>query len=285
MPAGRPLKKGVDFWRFDVDLFDDRRIKLIRGEFGAKGVLIALFALNACYKENGYFKVWEDDDAILLSEELGCGCSPGLVEQVIRACVARSLFDGRVFGTHHVLTSSDIQRRYVQIVAKNRYNIPLCEEYWLIPQNEIPADALSKCTFFSIDRTENTEIPNGKSNFPNGKFANTIQNNNTPSSMRETVTFGRFKNVFITPEEYEELKQLVPDADDLIERLSEGLESKGYMYDNHFATLLKWHREDKREQTPKTISKSTKTAQASQSSFDIEDFFQAALARTYGGVK
>ena len=38
----RPIKDGVSYWPFDVDMLDDDKFKLIRAEFGIKGVYIAL---------------------------------------------------------------------------------------------------------------------------------------------------------------------------------------------------------------------------------------------------
>lgn len=281
----RPLKKGLDYWRFDVDLLDDKKFKLIRGEFGAKGVLIALFALNSCYKENGYFKVWDDDDAILMAESIGCGVSPELVQQVIRACVARSLFDRRVFDVHHVLTSVGIQRRYIQIVAKNRFNIPLIEDYWLIPKNEIAADSLSKCSFQKVAHTENPDMRTEKGVFRTENPSNTIQYNNTlslPTREEALQTFGRFANVELTPEEYDTLKKEIPDADELIERFSAKLESKGYTFQNHFATLLSWHQDEMKKEKERGQARATpKQTQGNHGSFDVDDFFQAALERTY----
>ena len=35
--AGRPKKKGLDYFPFAVDFFDDEKIGAISGEFGIKG--------------------------------------------------------------------------------------------------------------------------------------------------------------------------------------------------------------------------------------------------------
>ncbi|MBQ8356214.1 MAG: DUF4373 domain-containing protein [Clostridia bacterium] len=282
--AGRPLKSGVDYWSFDVGLFEDKKFKLIRGEFGAKGVLIALFALNSCYKDNGYFRVWEDDDAILLSEEVGCGCSPGLVQQVVRACVARSLFDKRVFDTHQVLTSVGIQRRYLRIVAKNRLAIPLISEYWVLPKDEIPPDTLLKCTFKNINDTEKSIIrtENEEARTENNTNESKRSKQFSSPAREGTETFGRFQNVFLLPEEYQTLKEQIPDTDAFIDAFSEKLESKGYVYQNHFATLLLWYRDEQKEKMGRTEGKKEPV---SQSSFDIDDMWEAALKRTYGDME
>ena len=57
--------------------------------------------------------------------------------------------------------------------------------------------------------------------------------------------YGRYKNVSLTPTEYESLKNEFPIyADKYIERLSEYMETKGKSYSNHYATILSWLKQD-----------------------------------------
>jgi len=157
----RPRKSGVDYWPFDVGLLEDKKFKLIKGEFGIKGVFIALLLLNEIYRTDGYFKAWDDDDCLLMSEGVGCGCAPTLVSEVLHRCCERSLFDKRVFDVFGVITSAGIQRRYLRIVANNRDSIPIIQEYWLLDindENDVPASTLNKLTFISKDRKENPVI-------------------------------------------------------------------------------------------------------------------------------
>lgn len=57
--------------------------------------------------------------------------------------------------------------------------------------------------------------------------------------------YGRYKNVSLTPSEYESLKNEFPIyADKYIERLSEYMETKGKFYNNHYATILSWLKQD-----------------------------------------
>ena len=57
--------------------------------------------------------------------------------------------------------------------------------------------------------------------------------------------YGRYKNVSLTPSEYESLKNEYPVyADKYIERLSEYMETKGKSYSNHYATILSWLKQD-----------------------------------------
>lgn len=55
--------------------------------------------------------------------------------------------------------------------------------------------------------------------------------------------YGEFKNVFLTDEEYKKLKdKFGASLPDRIEGLSSAIESKGYQYRSHYATLLNWAR-------------------------------------------
>ncbi len=57
--------------------------------------------------------------------------------------------------------------------------------------------------------------------------------------------YGRYKNVSLTPSEYESLKNEYPAyADKYIEKLSEYMETKGKSYSNHYATILSWLKQD-----------------------------------------
>ena len=86
----------------------------------------------------------------------------------------------------------------------------------------------------------------------------------------ELKPHGKFKNVMLSAEEYEKLQALIPALDDYIERFSAKVAAKGYHYENHYAALCSWYAEDKRTEP--------------NSSFDIDEFWQAAVSNTYKGV-
>lgn len=67
---------------------------------------------------------------------------------------------------------------------------------------------------------------------------------------KEKKTFGEFKNVFLTEEQYQKLKGKFYDVDDRIETLSAYIASKGAKYKDHYATILTWARKEKNA-TPK----------------------------------
>ena len=128
----RPIKDGVSYWPFDVDMLGSRKFKLIRAEFGIKGAYIALVILSSVYKDNGYYKRWDDDDCLLMSEDVGDGCTPQLVRAVLLGCVRRGLFDESRFKMFGILTSAGIQRRFLHMVKNSRDKIIFIKEYLLI---------------------------------------------------------------------------------------------------------------------------------------------------------
>lgn len=68
------------------------------------------------------------------------------------------------------------------------------------------------------------------------------------SKVDEKQGYGEFKNVLLTPDEYQELqKRIGKDADALIGELSGYLKARGRKYKSHFATILNWQRRRKEE--------------------------------------
>ncbi len=81
--------------------------------------------------------------------------------------------------------------------------------------------------------------------------------------------YGEFRNVLLTDSEYQKLKDEYQDFSERIERLSCYIESKGVMYENHYATIKLWAMND------------NKKPEESRGSFDTDEFFEAALRRSY----
>ena len=162
----RPIKKGLEYFPMDTDFFADKKIRLLRGEFGAAGLLVLLATYCRIYDTEGYWASFDDDDAILTADELGCGITAQTVREVIQCAVRRGLFDRRIFEEYGVLTSHGIQRRCVVVSAK-RGKISVIAEYWLLDENnvqDVPASIRGKIEVQGIDtlaksRTEIREEP------------------------------------------------------------------------------------------------------------------------------
>lgn len=155
----RPIKDGVDYFPLDADFFQDDKIRLIKGEFGAKGIVILLYILCEIYREKGYYKVWDKDACLLMADAVGCGIVPENITQVVQGCLRRSVFDDGVFQMFGILTSAGIQRRYIRAVS-TREQIPAIREYWLLDMDDrkdVPASVLNKVVFKTIHSEKTPE--------------------------------------------------------------------------------------------------------------------------------
>lgn len=113
----------------------------------------------------------------------------------------------------------------------------------------------------TIDKKYNISIPESEN-------APARENENVETNLQ---TFGKFANVKLTPGQYEELcaEYGATTAQELIENFSAKLKAKTYHYDDHFAALQLWALQD-----------GIRPAQRTATSFDVDEFFTAALSRT-----
>ena len=112
----RPRLKGLLYFPFDIDFFEDNKIRILKARYKSDGVLIYLFLLCEIYREGYYIKV-DDDFEYIISDELGI--DQNKVKQVLNFLLKRSLFDNTLFSLDKVLTSAGIQRRYNNIAFEH----------------------------------------------------------------------------------------------------------------------------------------------------------------------
>lgn len=79
----------------------------------------------------------------------------------------------------------------------------------------------------------------------NTNYINTEKNHTDNNFKQEKKLFGTFQNVYLSEEDFEELRQtLTYRLDNYIERLSSYLKSTGKDYPDHKATILTWYYKD-----------------------------------------
>lgn len=132
----RPQKKGVDYFPFDVGFFDDRKIKELKGKFGADGIMVYTYLLCLIYKENGYYIQLDDGFNYVASSDLNM--DSGKIAQIIDFLCKRFLFDSALFSSRGILTSRGVQLRFQEAVkargAKNE--IKVNGDIWLLDEAE-----------------------------------------------------------------------------------------------------------------------------------------------------
>ena len=83
---------------------------------------------------------------------------------------------------------------------------------------------------------------------PNQRNKNNLKDNHLMRTTNAYLTFGEYRNVFLTEKEYKRLKADFSGLDNLIEQLSAYIQSTGRKYADHAATLRIWAKRQKPEQ-------------------------------------
>lgn len=134
----RPIKKGLDYFPLDVDVFSDRKIKILYSRFGADGFTLYAYLLCQIFKD-GYYMQVDDDLNYILSSDLKMSAEK--IGLMMNFLLERSLFDSKLFRSDKVLTSAGIQRRYQQAVRSRAAKKPITvsERFWLLKKEETEA--------------------------------------------------------------------------------------------------------------------------------------------------
>lgn len=132
----RPKKAGLDYFPFDVDFFEDRKIKVVKSRFGADGIMVYLYILCQIYKEMGYYAIYDDDFEDVAAEDLNMNREK--IGQIIHFLADRSLLDGKLFRSDKVLTSHGIQKRYQEAKKDPGRKNPVIVDpkFWVLNENE-----------------------------------------------------------------------------------------------------------------------------------------------------
>lgn len=88
------------------------------------------------------------------------------------------------------------------------------------------------------------------------------------------LSHGEFSNVFLSEEEWNALADKYGEsvAKRMIDNLSRRIKAKGYQYEDHYATILDWANKDG-------------VKPRSEKSYDVDDFFAAAVERSYAELE
>lgn len=169
----RNVKTGLEYFPFDVDFFQDIRIRKLIKRQGGKAVTVYALLLCLIYK-NGYYMLW-DDELPFIGSELS-GFDEAYISEVIKSCLSLGLFAKNLFDSEGVLSSKGIQTRYCNIQRINK-RMSRIDKYSLINSPEpapvfvhddvappIPPDTTDKSpscdnkqwldVFFSPDHTD-----------------------------------------------------------------------------------------------------------------------------------
>lgn len=142
-------KQGLDYFEMDC------HVQLIEAEFGLKGFAIVVKLFQHIYSGYGYYCEWTPEISVLWADRLGCshggepakgrkgnvvkafekgsltGFPKNLINEVVEASIRRGIFSSTLFQKYHILTSEEIQMRYLDAVS-NFGKVELKKEYLLV---------------------------------------------------------------------------------------------------------------------------------------------------------
>lgn len=259
----RPAQNGCPYFPLDCDFFEDRKLKLLRGEFGGRAETVIIRLWCSIYSDKGYYCHFNEDDATLMAGDLGFRA--GYIQDVVYGACKRGLFDEGVFTRFGVLTSAAIQARYAAVKRK-KSTLQVIREYWLLDTSERGenGEPVLNVSFFSVsgEKTpviaEETAVSDGKT--PQSKVkeskvkkSKVKEREKAQAPSAPARLYGLYGNVSLTDEELSALQAEFPsDWQERIERLSEYMASTGRKYESHLATIRAWARKDKAKKQQET---------------------------------
>ncbi len=132
----RPIKKGLDYFPFDVDIFQDGKIRRLRSRYGNDGIIVYIYLLCEIYRTNGYYVEVDEEYLELAADDLNM--SVNTIGQILQYLLSRSLFDHTLFQSVTCLSSTGIQGRYQEAVKQRGQKKPITVErkIWLLSEDE-----------------------------------------------------------------------------------------------------------------------------------------------------
>jgi len=216
----RPQKRTVDYFPHYVN--NGKTLLILQNEFGNDGYAFWFKLLSLLCKTDGQVYDYNNyaEWRLLLAEtnvsEDNCDKLLQLLSDL--GAIDKDLYLQKIIWVQNLIDNlADVYRR------RGDGSIP--EKPVIVNKNPV-----------NVDRNPQTKLNKTKLN-------KTKLNKTKLKSM-----YGQFQNVLLTDEEYAKLREKFNSSlDDMIERLSEGIASKGYKYKSHYATILSWDRKDKKE--------------------------------------
>ena len=132
----RPMKNGLDYFPFDVDFFNNRKIRRLQASFGNDGVAVYICLLCEIYK-NGYYIVYDNELAEDISALLNIKLP--LTTQIMNYLLSRSLLqviERKLPEPVKVITAASVQQRYQAAKKGAKRDIEVAEEFWVLSESE-----------------------------------------------------------------------------------------------------------------------------------------------------
>lgn len=130
----RKHKIGIDYFSHDVDMLQDKKVKLLKAKFGLVGYAVYNRLLEEIYRDKGYFLKIDEDFTLLFCDESKIDYEKFIV--ILNECIDKELFNKEIFEEFNIITSKRIQINYME-ATKRRSRVEFLKEYLLVNNKEI----------------------------------------------------------------------------------------------------------------------------------------------------
>lgn len=263
--AGQP-KRGLDYVGWNVRIFeDDTRIDELLDSQGWIGYSIYHYLFLKASASDGYFYRWNYSNAATTARKMGGGISSETVKQTVSLCLRLGLFDNRLFDKEGILTSKEIQLRYMIAIEKRSVAGRTIEpKYWLLNRDETRA-------YVVIPSNEHF-LPENEHSLPENTTKKRRQKESKVNEMSSSLSAEKIQEL-LTADEYSHLCEISDrnTVNRYINKIIEWQNKNNKRCKSPFETIRKWIDEDQQKQKSK------------ETSYDLKDFEEYAMNfRLYG---
>ena len=160
----RTSSQALEYWQFDVGLFNDLKIVDLNEKYGPLGESIFFRVLSLIAESDGYFAMF--NDALILNIYRSIGSkwikNRRIIAEVIHYCGVCGLFDVNLL-SQNVITSRGIQRRWIHAKKKSRARGFSTDMFWLLsnePEQSIPHSFEDNCSNNTDNCSNNADCCN-----------------------------------------------------------------------------------------------------------------------------
>ena len=294
------MKNGIKYFPFSSSL--EQKYKFIKARFGLKGLAIVVLVLQQIYGDEGYYCEWSQDVALLFADENSVGHN--VVSEVIEEALRRGIFDKELYAEYGVLSSLEIQENFFE-ATRRRKSLKIKKEYLLLDYTQIPENvdiSLENDDIFSenddIFEQRRGEEKRGDETKGEERRIPPADGTAAPSSKKRTSPkqVAELYNKICTS--LSPVQSLTPSREAAIRDISQTIKKCGG-FEKLFKTVqasdflcgknkLKWKCTFdwiiNKDNAVKIMEGNFNNSKVSDyGSFDTDDFFEAALMRSYGG--
>lgn len=258
------MKQGLDYVCLDVAL--DEKFDLIEAEFGLTGFAVVVKLYQRIYGGEGYYCEWNKEVALLFASKVHAGVN--VVLEIVSAAIRRGIFDRETYERYGVLTSVGIQKRCFKAVSR-RKSFEIDKRYLLVDYARFLKNVdISFKNDNILPKNDNTL---GQST---GEYSTEQESIGECSARTPTLedisAFAKGRNSTVDPARfwgyYDARQWTLPDGTDIGERWQ--------------SMFIAWEAKDKRDRKENNTQ-----GTSGESTFDMDEFFEAALAHAYGKDK